>query len=138
MRFHAKGTPFILLLYLAAVRPGLAQEREQEQEKRISTNGADRVTHKTPDRKEPPTVPRLLTPNEGLAILGAALDSRHRHSDFSSDCSHFVHGLYERAGFRYMSTRALRTFMRGPASFGESQLRNRVTWLSGADMPGSW
>jgi hypothetical protein len=101
MRFHAKGTPFILLLYLAAVRPGLAQEREQEQENRISTNGADRVTHKTPDRKEPPTVPRLLTPNEGLAILGAALDSRHRHSDFSSDCSHFVHGLYERAGFRY-------------------------------------
>jgi hypothetical protein len=103
MRFHAKGTPFILLLYLAAVRPGLAQEREreQEQEKRISTNEADRVTHKTPDLKEPPTVPRLLTPNEGLAILGAALDSRHRHSDFSSDCSHLVHALYERAGFHY-------------------------------------
>ncbi len=101
MRFHAKGTPFILLLYLAAVRPGLAQEREQEKEKRISTNGADRVTHRTPDLKEPPTVSRPLTPNEGLAILGAALDSRHRHSDFSSDCSHFVHGLYERAGFHY-------------------------------------
>jgi hypothetical protein len=102
MRFHAKVTPFILLLYLAAVRPGLAQEREQEEkEKRISTNGADRVPHKTPDLKEPPTVPRLLTPNEGLAILGTAMDSRHRHSDFSSDCSHFVHGLYERAGFHY-------------------------------------
>ena len=101
MRFHAKSTPFILLLYLAAVHPGLAQEREQEKEKRISTVGADRVTHKTPDLKEPPTVPRLLTPNEGLAILGVALDSRHRHSDFSSDCSHFVHVLYERAGFHY-------------------------------------
>src|SRR5580658_2324368 len=101
MRFHAKGALFILLLYLAAVRPGLAQEREQEKEKRISTNGADRVTHKTSDFMEPSTTPRLLTPNEGLAILGAALGSRHRHSDFSSDCSHFVHGLYERAGFRY-------------------------------------
>jgi hypothetical protein len=101
MRFRAKGTPFILLLYLAAVGPGLAQEREQEKEKRISTNGADRVTHKTPDLKEPPTEPRLLTPNEGLAILGAALDSRHRRSDFSSDCSHFVHALYERAGFPF-------------------------------------
>src|ERR1700735_5772854 len=101
MRLHAKSTPFILLLYLAAVHPGLAQEREQEKEKRISTVGADRVTHKTPDLKEPPTVPRLLTPNEGLAILGVALDSRHRHSDFSSDCSHFVHVLYERAGFHY-------------------------------------
>ena len=101
MRFHAKGTPFMLLLYLAAVCPGLAQEREYEKEKRISTSWADRVAHKTPDLKEPPTVPRLLTPNEGLAILGAALDSRHRHSDFSPDCSHFVQGLYERAGFHY-------------------------------------
>ena len=101
MRFHAKGSLFILLLYLAAVRPGWAQEREQEKRKRISTNGADHVTHKTPDLQEPPTVPRLLSPNEGLAILGAALDSRHHHSDFSSDCSHFVHGLYERAGFPY-------------------------------------
>jgi hypothetical protein len=101
MRFHAKGSLFILLLYLAAVRPGLAQEREQERHKRISTNGADHVTHKTADLREPPTVPGLLSPNEGLAILGAALDSRHHHSDFTSDCSHFVHGLYERAGFPF-------------------------------------
>jgi hypothetical protein len=102
MRFHAKGSLFILLLYLAAVRPGLAQVREPEKkEKRTGTNGADRVTRKTPDLKEPPTVPRLVTPNEGLAILGAALDSRHRRSDFSSDCSHFVHALYERAGFPF-------------------------------------
>src|SRR6202046_1282672 len=101
MRFHAKGSLFILLLYLAAVRPGLAQEQEQARHKRISTNGADHFTHKTPDLKEPPTVPGLLSPNEGLAILGAALDSRHHPSDFSSDCSHFVHGLYERAGFHY-------------------------------------
>jgi hypothetical protein len=101
MRFHVQGTPFILLLYLAAVGPGLAQEREQEPGKRISSNGADRASHKTPELKDPPAVPRLLTPNEGLAILGAALDSRHRSSDFSSDCSHFVHGLYERAGFHY-------------------------------------
>jgi hypothetical protein len=102
MRFRAKGTMFILLLYLAAVRQGLAQERVQEQEKQklIGTNGADRVTHKTPDLTEPSTA-RLLAPNEGLTILGVALDSRHSQADFSADCSHFVHGLYERAGFRY-------------------------------------
>jgi hypothetical protein len=41
-----------------------------------------------------------LTLDEGLAILSAALDSRH-NAGFSSDCSHFVHGLYERAGFSY-------------------------------------
>ncbi len=101
MRFHAKGSLFIVLLCLAAVRPGLAQEQEQEKDKRISTYGADRVLRRTSDLKRQPTVPRLLTPNEGLAIVGAALDSRHHHSDFSSDCSHFVHALYERAGFHY-------------------------------------
>ena len=107
MRFCAKGSLFVVLLYLAAVRPGLAQEREREQEqvpekeKRISTKAADGVTRKAPDLKEQRTVPHLLTPNEGLALVGAALDSRHHHSDFSSDCSHFVHGLYERAGFHY-------------------------------------
>jgi hypothetical protein len=34
-----------------------------------------------------------------LAILGAALESRHRAAP--SDCSHLVHALYERAGFSY-------------------------------------
>jgi hypothetical protein len=43
---------------------------------------------------------RPLTLDEGLAILSVALDSRHNRA-FSSDCSHFVHGLYERAGFSY-------------------------------------
>ena len=41
-----------------------------------------------------------LTRDEGLAVLGAALDSRHNRA-FTSDCSHFVHGLYQRAGFPY-------------------------------------
>jgi hypothetical protein len=101
MWFHAKGSLFVVLLYLVAAHPGLAQEREQEKGKRISTKGADRVTRKTSDVKEQPPVPRLLTPNEGLAIVGAALDSRHHYSEFSSDCSHFVHALYDRAGFHY-------------------------------------
>ncbi|MFZ0293609.1 MAG: hypothetical protein WAL52_08390 [Candidatus Sulfotelmatobacter sp.] len=101
MRFHAKGSLLVVLLYLAAARPGSAQERGQEKDKRISTKGADRVARKTPDLNEHSTVSRLLTPNEGLAIVGAALDSRHHRSNFSSDCSHFVHALYERAGFHY-------------------------------------
>jgi hypothetical protein len=99
MRFYAKGAVFIVLLYLAAVRPGLAQE--QKKHERRSTDGADRVTRNPPDLSEQPPAPHLLSPSEGLAILGTALDSRHHRSDFSSDCSHFVHALYERAGFRY-------------------------------------
>jgi NlpC/P60 family len=43
---------------------------------------------------------RPLSLDEGLAILGTALDSR-RYRGFTADCSHFVHELYQRAGFPY-------------------------------------
>ena len=95
MRFDAKGVLFFLLLCLGAICPGLAQE------KRASSNGADRMSGATLDVHHAPMPFRSLTPSEGLAILGAALDSRHNHADVSSDCSHFIHGLYESAGFPY-------------------------------------
>ncbi len=41
--------------------------------------------------------PRPLTRHEGLVIVRAALHSRHHESD----CSHLVHGLYERTGHPY-------------------------------------
>ena len=44
--------------------------------------------------------PRTLTAEEGLAILGAALESRH-HANAHADCSHLVQAIYERAGFPY-------------------------------------
>jgi hypothetical protein len=95
MRFHVKGALFFLLLYVTATPVASAQE------KGASSNGAYRVSGTTPDLQHKPIASRLLTPNEGLAILSAALDSRHSRADFSSDCSHFVHELYERAGFLY-------------------------------------
>lgn len=42
----------------------------------------------------------MLTADEGLAILGAALESRH-HVNAHADCSHLVQAIYERAGFPY-------------------------------------
>jgi len=42
----------------------------------------------------------LLSPDEGLDILGVALDTRHRLAN-DRDCSHLVHALYERAGYPY-------------------------------------
>jgi hypothetical protein len=51
------------------------------------------------DHQHKPAGPRPLTRHEGLAILQVALDSRHHAR--SSDCSHLVHTLYERAGFPY-------------------------------------
>jgi hypothetical protein len=93
MRFHAQGALLLLLLGLAATPAAWAQERG-------SSNTPRPVTRKEPDLQPKAIHSRPLTLGEGLAILGAALDSRH-HADSRSDCSHFVHGLYERAGFPY-------------------------------------
>ena len=95
MRFHAKGALLFLLLYVTAACVAFAQE------KRASSNGAYRVARETPNLQQKQIASRALSVSEGLAILGAALDSRHSQADFSADCSHFVHGLYERAGFPY-------------------------------------
>jgi hypothetical protein len=44
--------------------------------------------------------PALASLNDGLDILGAALDTRHRKSQ-KRDCSHLVHAVYKEAGFPY-------------------------------------
>jgi len=45
-------------------------------------------------------VSRTLSPDDGLAVISAALDSKvRRHA--GHDCSHLVHAIYERAGFPY-------------------------------------
>src|ERR1700693_4427614 len=94
MRFHAQGALFFLLLGVAGTPAALAQH------KRGSSNAPYESTRKAPDHQQTPIQSRPLTRGEGLAILSAALDSRH-HSGVPSDCSHFVHELYKRAGFPY-------------------------------------
>jgi hypothetical protein len=49
---------------------------------------------------KPGTNARLLDENDGLAVLGAALETRHKTAQ-SADCSHLVHAIYEKAGFSY-------------------------------------
>jgi hypothetical protein len=46
------------------------------------------------------TASPLLSLDDGLTILGAALESRH-HADSRFDCSHLIHAIYERAGYPY-------------------------------------
>src|SRR5215510_1885872 len=43
---------------------------------------------------------RLISSDQGLAIIGAALEFRHRRAP-KPDCSHLVKTIYERAGFPY-------------------------------------
>ena len=100
MRFHAKGVLLVLLFCLGA-RASFAQGQEQQQkDQRGSPHQAYRTTRETPDLQRKPVKSRPLSASEGLAILGEALDFRH-HANLPSDCSHFVHELYERAGFPY-------------------------------------
>src|ERR1044071_4485917 len=44
--------------------------------------------------------PRLISREESMAIIGAALEVRYRRHA-SEDCSHLVHDIYEKAGFPY-------------------------------------
>ncbi len=48
----------------------------------------------------PSKADRALSPDEGLSVIAAALDSKVRR-DGGRDCSHLVHAIYESAGFRY-------------------------------------
>lgn len=58
-------------------------------------------TANTPVAKPPKqAMTGLLTSDEGLSVLGAALEARYR-VEAHSDCSHLVHAIYEKAGFRY-------------------------------------
>ena len=72
------------------------------QEKPASRNAADRITNKekNTDSRQNLDATRPLNFSEGLAILGAALESRPR-GKATSDCSHFAQAIYERAGFPY-------------------------------------
>jgi len=93
---HSPAQRALLLLLWCPVAIPAARAQQSQQ----PSNSAYGATRETSTIRHNTTEPRQLTPDEGLAVLGAALDSRH-HKAFSSDCSHFVHGLYQRAGFPY-------------------------------------
>src|ERR1700733_16235475 len=78
MRASAKSVLLLLLIRLVSI-PCAAQR---------------------PDLRYNAVSVHTLTQDEGLAVLGAALDFRHYRGS-ESDCSHFVHVLYQRAGFPY-------------------------------------
>jgi hypothetical protein len=50
-----------------------------------------------------PLADRLLSPDEGLTVIAAALGAHIRHAS-GDDCSQLVHEIYERAGFSYPYT----------------------------------
>src|SRR5580704_6644591 len=88
---HSRGCERVgLLLLLCAVVPGASAERQN-----ATTSGADRRTV----RESAAIEPWLVKSDEGLDIIGAALESRH--TDVNAACSNLVHEIYQRAGFSY-------------------------------------
>jgi len=70
-----------------------AQETPGETAPSTKTKRAASANHaRRPDR--------TLTPDDGLAVISAALDPKVRRYA-GHDCSHLVHAIYERAGFPY-------------------------------------
>jgi hypothetical protein len=79
-----------LLLVLCAVVPAASAERQKAE--------SSKADHRTIHESEA-IAPWLVSLDQGLTIIGAALESRH--TDTNADCSNLVHEIYERAGFTY-------------------------------------
>ena len=78
-----------VLLLASLITPAMYAQRND-----INTDAAE-------TRVIPSSAPaRLLNLDEGLAVLGAAMETAH-HRALRQDCSHFVHEIYDRAGFPY-------------------------------------
>jgi cell wall-associated NlpC family hydrolase len=92
----------ILALFFCALSLHRLSAQQQIQEPKISIT---QQPAKDPSRNQAPAVLRTLTPDDGLAVIAAALDSRfHLHAKM--DCSHLVHEIYDRAGFAYTYSRS--------------------------------
>ncbi len=62
--------------------------------------GTPSATQPAASGKHVPKTSRTLSPDDGLAVISAALDSKVRRYS-GHDCSHLVHAIYERVGFPY-------------------------------------
>ena len=93
MEFPAKSASFLLLLCLVAL-PAVSEQEERRGRAEAKSSGDEMDVRLQSNRV------RTLTRAEGLSIARVAMNSRqHVRSRF--DCSHFVHGLYQKAGFPY-------------------------------------
>lgn len=89
MGFNRNGAAFALLLCLVGPATSAAQQSRQSSDLILRTTKA-----------AAPSQTALIGLDDGLSVIGAALESRSQRSR-KLDCSHLVHDIYERAGFSY-------------------------------------
>jgi hypothetical protein len=93
MKIHSRYCQSVgFLLVLGAVVLHASAERRNTESSRADPS--------TISRSSDAMAPSLVSSDQGLAIIGAALESR-RPTDSNADCSNLVHAIYERAGFPY-------------------------------------
>lgn len=66
----------------------------------VSMASAAEPPRKAKLEKSAQASPRLVNADEGMAIIGAAMEVRYRRHK-REDCSHLVHDIYQQAGFPY-------------------------------------
>src|SRR5208282_4619349 len=95
MKVRQQGIVFLQLSALIAILAAASIAQNHESVSATSSPAPKNLA----GRAKTPAV-RLLSADEGLAVISAALESR-ANPDSGSDCSHLVHAIYERAGFPY-------------------------------------
>ena len=97
MRLNAKLAMVVLIGCGFVPYQSSAQQEAQKSER---SGAIDRKADEKIGGAQVRVVRRTLTPDDGLAVLAAALDLR-LHVPSNRDCSHLVHAIYDRAGFPY-------------------------------------
>lgn len=92
MRFPA-GIGLLFFLFCLAALPAASGQQERE-----GPNVSTQIARPHGNLRRSNVRP--VTPAEGLRIARVAMHSRH-HLSSRYDCTHFVHGLYQSAGFPY-------------------------------------
>lgn len=98
MKMTAKRA--ITMLIICAFIPCQSSAQRQGPKSAHFPNATKRKSDKKVTKPPVGSVPRTLTPDDGLAVMAAALDLRVP-TPSSRDCSHLVHAIYDRAGFPY-------------------------------------
>lgn len=86
-----------MAILLCAVIPYVSLS--QERDRKVSAD--QQAVLKSTSSQEVSGSTGLLISGDGLAILGAALDSPRPRAHSKTDCSHLAHAIYQRAGFPY-------------------------------------
>jgi cell wall-associated NlpC family hydrolase len=114
----------VIAALLLALGMGISAAQQAAQ-----LNGNSQTILQTAKGNRGGTTNRTLSPDEGLSVIAAALDSKVRLHP-GRDCSHLVHAIYQRAGFpySYASSDDLYVGVEGFRRVAEPQPGDLIVW----------